>query len=83
VAKNTIKLLDVVALTVDIPEYNLWRGQVGTLWLNCWLMVQRLRLNLAIATDALMNLSGCRREQIMVLYFEPASPDIKPEIVTV
>jgi len=30
VTKNTIKLLDVVALTVDIPEYNLWRGQVGT-----------------------------------------------------
>jgi hypothetical protein len=30
VAKNTIKLLDVVALTVDLPEYNLWRGQVGT-----------------------------------------------------
>ncbi|MEG4090981.1 DUF4926 domain-containing protein [Microcoleus sp. Pol12B4] len=29
-AKNTIKLLDVVALTVDLPEYNLWRGQVGT-----------------------------------------------------
>ena len=25
-----IKLLDVVALTVDLPEYNLWRGQVGT-----------------------------------------------------
>jgi hypothetical protein len=51
-------------------------------WLNSWLMVQRLRLNLAIATHALMNLSGCRREQIMVLYFEPASPDIKPEMVT-
>ena len=29
-AKNRIKLLDVVALTVDLPEYNLWRGQVGT-----------------------------------------------------
>ncbi|MBC6421951.1 MAG: DUF4926 domain-containing protein [Hormoscilla sp. SP5CHS1] len=25
-----IKLLDVVALTVDIPEANLWTGQVGT-----------------------------------------------------
>ena len=25
-----IKLLDVVALTVDLPTYNLWRGQVGT-----------------------------------------------------
>jgi hypothetical protein len=30
VANNIIKLLDVVVLTVDIPEYNLWRGQVGT-----------------------------------------------------
>ncbi|WP_293151492.1 MULTISPECIES: DUF4926 domain-containing protein [unclassified Microcoleus] len=28
--KNTIKLLNVVALTVDIPEYNLWGTQVGT-----------------------------------------------------
>ena len=27
---NTIKLLDVVALMVDLPEYNLRRGQVGT-----------------------------------------------------
>ena len=27
---NDVKLLDVVALTVDLPEYNLWRGQVGT-----------------------------------------------------
>ena len=27
---TAIKLLDVVALTVDLPEYNLWRGQVGT-----------------------------------------------------
>lgn len=28
--RNFIKLLDVVALKVDLPEYNLWRGQVGT-----------------------------------------------------
>ncbi|MGB3264159.1 MAG: hypothetical protein WBA89_09365 [Microcoleus sp.] len=39
--------------------------------------------NFAIATDALMNLSGCKREQIMVLYFEPASPNIKLEMVAV
>ena len=25
-----IKLLDIVALTVDLPEVNLWRGQIGT-----------------------------------------------------
>ncbi len=29
-AISTVKLLDVVALTVDLPEYNLWRGQVRT-----------------------------------------------------
>lgn len=29
--KNEIKLLDVVALTEDIPEYNLWRGEIGAI----------------------------------------------------
>ena len=27
---DEIKLLDAVALTVDVPEHNLLRGQVGT-----------------------------------------------------
>ncbi|MEO0540341.1 MAG: DUF4926 domain-containing protein [Cyanobacteria bacterium P01_A01_bin.105] len=26
----SIKLLDIVALMVDLPKDNLWRGQVGT-----------------------------------------------------
>jgi Domain of unknown function (DUF4926) len=29
--KSMPKLLDIVALTVDLPEYNLLRGQVGTI----------------------------------------------------
>jgi Domain of unknown function (DUF4926) len=29
-AINNIKLLDVVTLTTDLPEENLWRSQVGT-----------------------------------------------------
>ncbi|MGB3292277.1 MAG: DUF4926 domain-containing protein, partial [Phormidesmis sp.] len=29
-ADSGVALLDVVALTVDLPQYNLWRGQVGT-----------------------------------------------------
>ena len=29
-ATSSIRLLDVVALTVDLPQYNLWQGQVGT-----------------------------------------------------
>ena len=28
---NNLKLLDVIALTVDLPEENLWCGQVGTI----------------------------------------------------
>ena len=28
--KNKVKLLDVVALTYDLPEHDLQRGQVGT-----------------------------------------------------
>lgn len=82
VAKNTIKLLDIVALIVDIPEYNLWRGQVGT-------VVELL------ADGAAFEVEFCDRngrtyesvglypEQIMVLYFEPASPDRQLEMVTV
>ena len=27
---NKVKLLDVVGLTIDLPEYNLWQGQIGT-----------------------------------------------------
>ena len=28
--KEKIKLFEIVSLTFDLPEYNLWRGQVGT-----------------------------------------------------
>jgi Domain of unknown function (DUF4926) len=82
VAKNTVKLLDVVALTVDIPEYNLWRPQVGT-------VVELLADGAAFEVEfcdrngRTFESVGLQREQIMVLYFEPASPNIKPEMVTV
>lgn len=28
-ATDEIRLLDVVALTENLPEYNLWRGEIG------------------------------------------------------
>jgi hypothetical protein len=28
-ATDKIRLLDVVALTENLPEYNLWRGEIG------------------------------------------------------
>ena len=79
---NTIKLLDVIALTVDIPEYNLWRGQVGT-------VVELLADGAAFEVEfsdrngRTYESVGLNPEQIMVLYFEPASPDRQLEMVTV
>ncbi len=79
--KNTAKLLNVVALTVDLPEYNLWCGQVGTI-------VELLADGTAFEVEfsdrdgRTFESIGLRPEQIMLLYFEPASPDLKPEMVT-
>ena len=79
--KNIVKLLDVVALTVDLPQCNLWRGQVGT-------VVELLANGAAFEVEfsdrdgRTYESIGLRPEQIMVLYFEPASPDVKPEMIT-
>jgi hypothetical protein len=81
VTKNTAKLLDVVALTVDLPEYNLWCGQVGTI-------VELLADGTAFEVEfsdrdgRTFESIGLRPEQIIVLHFEPATPDSKPEMVT-
>jgi len=67
---NAIKLLDVVALTVDLPEYNLWRGQVGT-------VVEILAGGTAFEVEfsdregRMYESLGLRPEQIMVLHYEP------------
>jgi hypothetical protein len=78
---NTPKLLDIVALTIDLPEYNLLRGQVGT-------VVELLANGTAFEVEfsdkngQTYESVGLRPEQIMVLHFEPASPSSVPEMVT-
>lgn len=85
---NEVKLLDIVALTADVPEYNLWRGQVGT--------VVEILANgdafevefsdtcggLRLRNGRTYESIGLRLNQIMVLHFEPASPDSTLEMVT-
>lgn len=79
---STSKLLDVVALTVDLPQYNLWRGQVGTI-------VEMLADGAAFEVEfndrngRTYESVGLRPEQIMVLRFDPAAPDIQYKMVTV
>ena len=74
------KLLDVVALTVDLPQYNLWRGQVGT-------VVEILANGTAFEVEfsdrhgRTYESLGLRPEQIIVLHFEPTSPNQKAGIV--
>ncbi|MCY7382098.1 MAG: DUF4926 domain-containing protein [Microcoleus sp. CAN_BIN18] len=79
---STSKLLDVVALTVDLPQYNLWRGQVGTI-------VEMLADGAAFEVEfsdrngRTYESVGLRPEQVMVLHFEPASPISSMKMVTV
>jgi hypothetical protein len=81
VTKNTAKLLDVVALTVDLPEYNLWCGQVGTI-VELLADGEAFEVEFSDRDGRTFESIGLRPEQIMVLHFEPASPDLKPEMVT-
>jgi hypothetical protein len=82
VINNTVKLLDVVALVVDLPQYNLWRGQVGT-------VVETLAEGTAFEVEfsdrngRTYESLGLRPEQIMVLHFEPVPPNAKAEMVIV
>jgi len=69
---KTIGLFDVVALTVDLPEHNLWQGQVGT-------VVEFLSHGKAFEVEFSDNNGhayeslGLRPDQIMVLHYEPIS----------
>lgn len=78
---SPVKLLDVVALTVDLPQHNLWRGQVGT-------VVETLAHGAAFEVEfsdrngRTYESLGLRPEQIMVLHFEPAAPETNAAMIT-
>ena len=76
-----IKLLDVVALTVDFPEYNLWRGQVGTV-VEILANGDAFEVEFSDRNGRTYESMGLRLNQIMVLRFEPVSPNSTPEMVT-
>ncbi len=73
---DTIKLLDIVALTVDLPEYKLWHGQVGT-------VVETLAGGKAFEVEfcdregRTYESTGLRPDQIMVLHYDPVEANSK------
>ena len=74
---DEIKLFDVVALTVDLLEHNLTRGQVGT-------VVEVLKNGAAYEVEfsdrdgRTYQSLGLRPDQFMVLHYEPESDMREP-----
>ena len=75
-----IKLLDVVALTVNLPEYNLWRGQVGTV-VEILAGGSAFEVEFSDREGRTYESLGLRPDQLLVLHYEPltASPSPAPE----
>ena len=80
-ATGVIQLLDVVALTVDLPDENLWRGQVGTV-VELLADGRAFEVEFSDRTGRTYESLGLRADQIMLLHFEPASPNHNTELVT-
>lgn len=78
---NEVKLLDIVALTVDFPQYNLWRGQVGTV-VEILANGAAFEVEFSDRNGRTYESIGLRLGQIMVLRFEPSSPNSTPEMAT-
>jgi len=77
---NKIKLLDVVALTVDLPKFNLWQGQVGTV-VEILAGGKAYEVEFCDRDGRTYESVGLRPDQIMILRYEPASTDSKAEAV--
>ena len=67
---NTVNLLDVVALTTDLPERKLQRGQVGT-------VVEKLapdvyEVEFSDNEGRTFAMLAVNEEKLLVLHYEPA-----------
>jgi Domain of unknown function (DUF4926) len=69
-----IKLLDVVALTVDLPEVNLGRGQVGTI-VDILAGGAAFEVEFSDRQGRTYASLGLRPDQMMVLRYEPVTAE--------
>lgn len=75
-----IQLLDVVALAVDLPEYNLWCGQVGTV-VEILAGGDAFEVEFSDRKGRTYESLGLRPAQIMVLHYEPMAGHSMSETV--
>lgn len=78
--KQEAELLDVVALTGDLPEHNLWEGQVGTV-VEILAGGKAFEVEFCDREGRTYESIGLRQDQFMVLRFEPRSANKGTEAV--
>ena len=66
---ETIRLLDVVALTEDLPEHGLVRGQVGTVVEE--LVPDAFEVELSDDEGRTYASTGIPRDKLIVLHYQP------------
>lgn len=69
---NKINLLDIVALTIDLPEHNLRRGQVGTI-VEVLANGNAFEVEFSDREGRTFESLGLRPDQFMVMHFERMS----------
>ena len=72
---DQIKLLDVVALTENLPQYKLWHGQVGTV-VDVLADGAAFEVEFSDRNGHTFESVGLRPAQIMRLHFEPVFDDL-------
>jgi hypothetical protein len=68
-----LQLLDVVTLTEDLPDENLWRGQVGTI-VEILADGKAFEVEFSDRAGHVYESLGLQPEQMMLLRFEPSPP---------
>jgi len=67
---ENLKLFDVVALTVDLPEHNLRRGQVGTI-VEVLADGNAFEVEFSDRNGRTFESIGLEPDQILILHYEP------------
>ena len=75
-----IKLLDVVALAVDLPDDNLWRGQVGTV-VDVLAGGAAFEVEFSDRHGRTYESLGLRPDQVIALHYEPLTARPEPAAV--
>ena len=68
---KNLKLFDVIALTVDLPEENLWQGQVGTI-VEVYKNGEAFEVEFVDKDGHTYGLLTLYPEQVMQLHYQPA-----------